>query len=768
MSKKKKVRVTKAPRKLQQGGEQPEGGQMEEIMGQVQQMLEQGAAPEEVVAQLLQQGMEPQMVAQIFVQLGIPQEQVVPLIEGVMQQIQGAQQAPQEGEPQMQEGDEVDDKKLNFDKNLYEEAGITPEHPDFGKNITVRPPGTFLDPETGEYNTEPIITNRRRFKNFTNTIFGGEPEIRFSFQQGGEMEEVASQVQQMLEQGGDPQEVMGQLMQQGMQPEMIAQIFVGLGMPEEQVVPMLQDVAEQMQGGQEPVNPQGQQMMANGGQAERLMTGVWTPTKDDFKALKKKMLKKYEKGDEVKSFDNSDTSAYVQNLHGAIANHVSKNLRLGLIEKKFDDAIKQFEQLEKAQQGTEIDERQKLLDAYGYTEEDYKNLSDEEKREIDNTSLGSFDNVSNLSNENQASVIGSTSQGVGSDKMGKYFKGHGPGQRSLGGKYYDQRFEKTPLGGFFNSFSKRGTGNYNVQGTGELAGLPQEEIQARFQEMMNNPEGMRGQITTGYVNRRGKLKNRPGLFNRPEAVRFDYSRPVGERASLDPQDPNNYIETDEFGNRVVKSHSNTNSPSSFEHDYRPKNLGERLMNRRKSPMFKHGGSYMSSQPGKLAINFDKVSKKGPNSFIAFGQDGMESPQGSFMINEEQERTVDYGQAAQSIYDMGSWVNDKMGAIRDMTSTQEATENRQGMVPVYEPGSGAMGFYNQQGEARFGRSGQQGAGVRPGTGGGQAFGQTNYNYTDDLVSGQQTRLGTFKMGDEIDLSEEEIKELESYGYKLNRV
>lgn len=82
------------------GQEQPQGD--DQLMQGIQQALQQGATPEELIAELIQQQVDPQMIVQIFVQLGMPQEQVVQVVEAVMQQMGGGQEqeVPQE---QMQE-----------------------------------------------------------------------------------------------------------------------------------------------------------------------------------------------------------------------------------------------------------------------------------------------------------------------------------------------------------------------------------------------------------------------------------------------------------------------------------------------------------------------------------------------------------------------------------------------------------------------------------------------------------------------------------------
>jgi polyhydroxyalkanoate synthesis regulator phasin len=88
-----------APQELT-GQEQPQGD--DQLMQGIQQALQQGAAPEELIAELIQQQVDPQMIVQIFVQLGMPEEQVVQVVQAVMEQMGGGQEqeVPQE---QMQE-----------------------------------------------------------------------------------------------------------------------------------------------------------------------------------------------------------------------------------------------------------------------------------------------------------------------------------------------------------------------------------------------------------------------------------------------------------------------------------------------------------------------------------------------------------------------------------------------------------------------------------------------------------------------------------------
>ena len=82
-------------------------------------------------------------------------------------------------------------------------------------------------------------------------------------QQGGQdqqMMQIMQQVAQALEQGAEPEELTVELLQNQIAPEEIAQIFVELGMPQNQVQQLVMGVMQQMQGGQEQDPRQQQQM----------------------------------------------------------------------------------------------------------------------------------------------------------------------------------------------------------------------------------------------------------------------------------------------------------------------------------------------------------------------------------------------------------------------------------------------------------------------------------------------------------------------------
>jgi hypothetical protein len=183
-----------------QQGQPQGGGGEEQILQQVAQMLQQGMSPEEIVGQL--------------VQMGVPQEQAIQVVQMVVQQMQGQQQAPQEAPQQ----------------------------------------------------APPMMRG------------GG-----YMYQMGGEMapqQAPQQQAPQQQAQGGEEQIVQAimQMLQQGMQPEEIVGELVKMGLPQEAAIQAVQMVMQQSQQGQ-----QGQQqqmpteapapMMRYGGRVTKQMGG---------------------------------------------------------------------------------------------------------------------------------------------------------------------------------------------------------------------------------------------------------------------------------------------------------------------------------------------------------------------------------------------------------------------------------------------------------------------------------------------------------------
>jgi hypothetical protein len=184
----------------QEGGEQGEiqqGGGQEE---QVQQIMQQ-------ISETLQQGADPQQILQQLVQMGIPQEQAQQMIQMAMQQVQGGQQQAPQGTPQLKCGG-----------SKYQEGGEAMDEQMEGENE------------------------------------GAEGETP-------SMEQIESQVEQALEQGADPQQVLQQLIQ--------------MGMPEQQAVQMIQEILQEIQGGETEMEApeQGNPQMRAGGKYLEILKG---------------------------------------------------------------------------------------------------------------------------------------------------------------------------------------------------------------------------------------------------------------------------------------------------------------------------------------------------------------------------------------------------------------------------------------------------------------------------------------------------------------
>jgi hypothetical protein len=932
----------------------------------------------------------------------MPQEQVMPMIEQVMQQMQGAQQ---QGPPQ--------------------ENGETEGQP-MMKSGGINNPGFKALPEKVQEN---IIRNMKDGGGIDNPGFRALPaevqnKIVSNMQQGGEaeaMQQMVAQIGQALQEGANPQEVIAQLLQNTGDPEVVKQLMVAAtGADEqtamEQINPMVDQVAQQMQGGQgQGMSPQQQMMqqaMMNGGQMDEAMMGAINPTKDDFLKLKKKMLKEMKAGGSTKGLDSSSTEAYVQNLQGAISNHVAKNLRVGMINQQFDKVMKEFDSLPKAKGGADITD-QMLIDQYNLSPESVDKFKTDPsyRQQFVTEYQKDFPEYADVATDNkdENSNIRSGTPGVKNpntgkamsweelDAMGgwkgftdlygdpKYYavdtkgddpKHYYPGTNiesnryntSLSGKRV-RTFDKSPLGQFFGSVNSTPTGEWTGSGKGEMAGMSPDEAEEYARNLIESGEAT-GNIRRGYLNKRGKLKKRAGLFgNRPQAVQFDYIRnatdaqveednqadlvneppkpvtnvlgPPSDEIVVDQElveidEPNyNYTDTSDDGTPQQESatqQQNTTAPiiTDEEGDYTPRML--ELINEGKNPRkakrmaqkemaiqnpeiqgydqagveerlsrkeqklandpyygktaqeiyqlvddpkeaekiiekygaqnqplemrsamlpekeirdirkdtygggspygkrayydffesdevkkrvfedqsldeikadfqknlfddygiaaplyypeyFKqHGG--LVSNPGRPIWDFKQMkwNSPKPEQSLLFAQKGIAmEPEGSYRFETPMERTIDYGQIGQSIYEMGDWLQGAMMNARRRTTSDEAARQRALYATPIEAGSGSLGFYNPQtGDPVFSSTGAMGTGVLAGTGdnttGGQGNQRNMYNefttgYRPEIFMGKYgmdvAQMG-LQVGDEVDLSENEIAELAKYGYQITRM
>jgi polyhydroxyalkanoate synthesis regulator phasin len=163
------------------------------------------------VAQAMQQGMQPQEAMAMLVESGMTEDQAMQLVQAIMQQIQQQGQNPQE---EMSQGT----PQMRRGGGYYQQGGEAMDEQMEGEDE------------------------------------GAEGESAM-------LEQVEAQVEQALKQGADPQQVLQQL--------------VEMGIPEEQAMQMVQEILQEIQGGEtgmeapEEATPQ----MSKGGKYMRALVG---------------------------------------------------------------------------------------------------------------------------------------------------------------------------------------------------------------------------------------------------------------------------------------------------------------------------------------------------------------------------------------------------------------------------------------------------------------------------------------------------------------
>ena len=164
-----------------------DGGYMYQMGGEMMAQQPQGqpqggGGQEEImqqVAQMLQQGMAPEEIVGQLVQMGVPQEQAIQIVQMIVQQMQGQQQAPQEAPQQA-----------------------------------------------------PPMMRRGGYMH----QMGGEMAPQQAPQQGGSQEQIMQAIVEMLQQGLQPEQIVGQL--------------VKMGVPQEAAIQAVQMVMQQVQQSQ--------------------------------------------------------------------------------------------------------------------------------------------------------------------------------------------------------------------------------------------------------------------------------------------------------------------------------------------------------------------------------------------------------------------------------------------------------------------------------------------------------------------------------------
>jgi hypothetical protein len=221
---------------------------------------------------------------------GISEEDLIPELKAqaeqmAMQQQQMQQQMQQQGAPQgnpmmqQQQQAEMPDQAMAQDQAMANQG-----QQQFPAQMPSGAP--VATPEnTGSMQGQPMMQPGMRYGGIRDLIEAevgmqqpseeemmmmeqqqGPPQGPPPQQQADPMQQMMQYVGQALQQGAKPEEVVAELLQKQVPPQNIAQVFVELGMPEDQVQQLIMGVAQQMQGGQgQPQGPpQGGPMAAYG------------------------------------------------------------------------------------------------------------------------------------------------------------------------------------------------------------------------------------------------------------------------------------------------------------------------------------------------------------------------------------------------------------------------------------------------------------------------------------------------------------------------
>lgn len=187
-------------------------------------------------------------------------------------------------------------------------------------------------------------------------------------QQGGQdpqMQQIMQLVQQMMQQGAQPADAAAELLAKQVPPEMIMQVFVQMGMPEQDAQAAIEQA---MQGGQQPQNPGEEQMegQASNPQEEMVEQGAPAPDQGGQPSPAEEIQMRYGGGmpRRLRSYaaggDNQEMQAVMQQVQemmsqGADARQVMEQIQAAAQQGQIspETATSVMEQLSGMQQATD-------------------------------------------------------------------------------------------------------------------------------------------------------------------------------------------------------------------------------------------------------------------------------------------------------------------------------------------------------------------------------------------------------------------------------
>jgi len=220
-----------------------------ELSGAIQQMVEQGIGVEEVIGQLLTQEIPPEIIMEALTVLGMDQEEAAALLEAVMMQVtesveqpmQSQQESPYPEMPIDTQGADIQNQQM------MEEPGMSPEMMLHGGKVRrlrrkqMGGPADMMPPEQ----------------------MMGQPEMQQEDPMQEIMQQVAMGVEEMMQAGENINTIVMQLLQMQVPEEVIAEVLVQFGVPEQEIQQAFEVAMSHPEMGQDPMmdpNMQGQGM----------------------------------------------------------------------------------------------------------------------------------------------------------------------------------------------------------------------------------------------------------------------------------------------------------------------------------------------------------------------------------------------------------------------------------------------------------------------------------------------------------------------------
>ena len=329
--------------------------------------------------------------------------------------------------------------------------------------------------------------------------------------QGDQMQAMVQQVKQMLDQGVNPQEVIIQLLQSNVDPNAVVQIMSSLGIPQEEVAQVIQQVMQeqpdeqQEQSGEaqaDPNEPSENDNVALEKASESPMMATGGPTKYEIFTMEKNMRKAF--GGNLATADKSNPETYVQDLQNMFTSHVAKNNTNALIKNATVEFMDAFSNnIPKADLGLEV-----ALKQLNLTMEDYNSAP--KIKDIVTNYMKNAPGTTPTAPTSPTSTTSGKQMGMMVD--GKFIPiNFNPQvqQRS----YAQERFALSPLGQMVNAFTgNNGPGVGKVRGRGEARGTEKDFLR----------QGMTGKTSDGRSYQVDQVE-RINRFLRPDVTRYHIS-----------------------------------------------------------------------------------------------------------------------------------------------------------------------------------------------------------------------------------------------------